>query len=227
MKCRGQKIQSEIKRIHDKRIEVINLGRDLAIENVQAEFENLAEQELVIRRWMAQNTGQTKMQREITDDVQKAIRGSEIQKAFEPESRFEIFSRDFDKIINKGLEDIFKQIDRDSQIDLEKRMEGAGGAVRSRLGDMAGLLEGESGGVFMKAQLDQFKSEQEAIVNAQNELRKARQKRRKYIVMRYKETEMLIRKGKTPRGRMIGLMYWQIIVFKRKSVEPQLDTINL
>ena len=165
-------IQAEIKRIHDKRIEVINLGRDMAVENIQAEFENLAEQELVIRRWMAQNTGKTQTQRGITDDVQKAIRGGEIQKAFEPESRFEIFSRDFDKIINKGLEDIFKQIDRDSQIDIEKRMEGAGGAVRSRLGDMAGLLEGESGGVFMGAQLDQFKQEQEAIVNAQNELRK-------------------------------------------------------
>ena len=165
-------IQGEIKKIHDKRIAVINLGRDLAIENVQAEFENLSRQELMFRRLLSQRTGQTKMQREITEDVQKVVRGGDIQKAFEPESRFEIMSRDSDEIINKGLQDIFKQIDRDSQIDLEKRLESAGGSIRSRLGDMAGLLEGESGGVFMGAQLDQFISEQEAIVNAKKELRK-------------------------------------------------------
>ena len=168
-------IQSEIKKIHDKRIDVINLGRDLAIQNVEAEFENLSRQETIFRRWLSQNTGQTKMQREISEDVQKVIRGGDVQKAFEPESRFEIMSRDADEIINKGLQDIFKQIDRDSQIDLEKRMEGAGGAVRAKFGaggELEGMFDGDFGGVFMRSQLDQFKSEQEAIVNTQNELRK-------------------------------------------------------
>ena len=175
-----QDIQNEIKKIHDKRIDVINIGRDLAIKNVQAEFENLSRQETIFRRWLSQNTGQTKMQREISEDVQKVIRGGDVQKAFEPESRFEIMSHDADEIINKGLQDLFKQIDRDSQIDLEKRMEGAGAAIRSRFGrggELEGLLEGGSGDVFMGSQLDQFKQEQEAIIMAQNELRKTEAER--------------------------------------------------
>ena len=177
MEMSREQIQDAIQKIHEKRIEVINIGRDLAISNVEAEFENLSRQQLIFQQWLRESTGQSQMQRVITEDVQKALRGSDAQKAFQSQSRWEFFAPNFDEIMDKELQKILEGYDRDTQIQLEKTMAGAGDVVRQRISPEMELLRGIFGegaaGMFYQDQLNQYQQEQTTIAQAANELKKA------------------------------------------------------
>ena len=172
-----QELEDTISKLHKKRIEVINIGRDLAISNVEQEFENLSRQQLIFQQWLRETTGQSQMQRVVTEDVQKALRGTDAQKAFEGQSRWEFFAPNFDEIMDKELQKVLEGYDRETQIQLEKTMAGAGDVVRQRISPELDLLRGIFGegaaGMFYQDQLNQYQQEQTTIAQAANELKKA------------------------------------------------------
>lgn len=172
-----EELESTITKIHKKRIEVINIGRDLAISNVEREFENLSRQQLIFQQWLRETTGQSQTQRVITEDVQKALQGTDAQKAFEGQSRWEFFAPNFDEIMDKELQKILEGYDRETQIQLEKTMAGAGDVVRQRISPEMEMLRGIFGegaaGMFYQDQLNQYQQEQQTVAQAANELKKA------------------------------------------------------
>ena len=136
-----------IEEAHQKRVDVIVAGRDLAIQQLKDEFERLSQIHTHLKRSaskrLVEDLGQTKLRRLVTEDVQKAIESSEMQKAFQQRVGGTISPQEFQGVMDKGLDELIKRYQRDTAVALEKMYEEGPRILAPRIAQTDSAIEQE------------------------------------------------------------------------------------